>query len=138
MSEGGNSPTFVTSACSFSPGIGLSWMPARLTSSRKAGSVNMASKPRRKAEAISGDNPGGATIERPTSAALANAELYQRVALERERSVAILANIAEGIVAVDRDGKVVLWNSAAESITGVPASVALDERARGVRGADRQ
>jgi PAS domain S-box-containing protein len=60
-----------------------------------------------------------------TSAALANAELYQRVALERERSVAILANIAEGIVAVDRDGKVVLWNSAAEVITGVPASMAL-------------
>jgi two-component system phosphate regulon sensor histidine kinase PhoR len=60
-----------------------------------------------------------------TSAALANAELYQRVALERERSVAILANIADGIVAVDRDGKVVLWNSAAEGITGIPASVAL-------------
>jgi PAS domain S-box-containing protein len=60
-----------------------------------------------------------------TSAALANAELYQRVALERERSVAILANIAEGIVAVDRDGGVVLWNSAAEEITGVPAAVAL-------------
>jgi PAS domain S-box-containing protein len=60
-----------------------------------------------------------------TSAALSNAELYQRVALERERSVAILANIAEGIVAVDRDGKVVLWNSAAEVITGVPAAVAL-------------
>jgi PAS domain S-box-containing protein len=60
-----------------------------------------------------------------TSAALSNAELYQRVALERERSVAILANIAEGIVAVDRDGKVVLWNSAAETITGVSGSVAL-------------
>jgi PAS domain S-box-containing protein len=60
-----------------------------------------------------------------TSAALSNAELYQRVALERERSVAILSNIAEGIVAVDREGKVVLWNSAAEGITGVPASVAL-------------
>ncbi|MGZ4332816.1 MAG: GAF domain-containing protein [Gaiellaceae bacterium] len=60
-----------------------------------------------------------------TSGALANAELYQRVALERERSVAILANIAEGIVAVDREGAVVLWNSAAEVITGVPASVAL-------------
>jgi PAS domain S-box-containing protein len=60
-----------------------------------------------------------------TSAALSNAELYQRVALERERSVAILANIAAGIVAGDRDGKVVLWNSAAELITGVPASVAL-------------
>jgi two-component system, OmpR family, phosphate regulon sensor histidine kinase PhoR len=60
-----------------------------------------------------------------TSAALSNAELYQRVVLERERSVAILANIAEGIVAVDREGKVVLWNSAAEGITGVPATVAL-------------
>jgi PAS domain S-box-containing protein len=60
-----------------------------------------------------------------TSAALSNAELYQRVALERERSVAILANIAEGIVAVDRDGNVVLWNAAAERITGVPAPVAL-------------
>jgi PAS domain S-box-containing protein len=60
-----------------------------------------------------------------TSAALSNAELYQRVALERERSVAILANIADGIVAVDREGAVVLWNSAAERITGVPAAAAL-------------
>jgi PAS domain S-box-containing protein len=60
-----------------------------------------------------------------TSAALSNAELYQRVSLERERSVAILANIADGIVAVDRDGKVVLWNSSAELITGVPAPTAL-------------
>jgi two-component system phosphate regulon sensor histidine kinase PhoR len=55
-----------------------------------------------------------------TSAALANAELYSRVSLEKERSVAILANIADGIVAVDRDGRVVLWNAAAEEITGVP------------------
>ena len=60
-----------------------------------------------------------------TSAALSNAELYQRVALERERSVAILANIADGIVAVDREGNVVLWNAAAERITGVPARAAL-------------
>jgi PAS domain S-box-containing protein len=60
-----------------------------------------------------------------TSAALSNAELYQRVALEKERSFAILANIADGIVAVDRDGKVVLWNRAAEQITGVPQEEAL-------------
>ncbi len=60
-----------------------------------------------------------------TSAALSNAELYQRVALEKERSFAILANIADGIVAVDREGRVVLWNSAAEQITGVPAVEAL-------------
>jgi PAS domain S-box-containing protein len=59
------------------------------------------------------------------SAALASAELYQRVALERERSVAILANIADGIVAVDREGSVVLWNEAAERITGVPATDAI-------------
>src|SRR5205085_10339948 len=60
-----------------------------------------------------------------TSAALSNAELYQRVALEKERSYAILANIADGIVAVDRDGAVVLWNRAAEKIAGVPGEEAL-------------
>jgi PAS domain S-box-containing protein len=59
------------------------------------------------------------------SASLSNAELYQRVVLERERSVAILGNVADGIVAVDREGNVVLWNAAAEEITGVPASEAL-------------
>jgi PAS domain S-box-containing protein len=59
------------------------------------------------------------------SAALSNAELYQRVAVEKERSFAILANIADGIVAVDREGTVVLWNRAAEQITGVPAHEAL-------------
>jgi PAS domain S-box-containing protein len=59
------------------------------------------------------------------SAVLSNAELYQRVALERERSYAILSNIADGIVAVDREGEVVLWNESAETITGVPAAAAL-------------
>ncbi len=59
------------------------------------------------------------------SVAVSNAELYQRVAVEREQSVAILANIADGIVAVDRDGHVVLWNQAAEQITGVPAGEAI-------------
>jgi PAS domain S-box-containing protein len=59
------------------------------------------------------------------SSALSNAELYQRVAVEKERSFAILANIADGIVAVDRDGRVLLWNKAAEEITGVPAAEAV-------------
>src|SRR5262249_14984961 len=59
------------------------------------------------------------------SAALSSAELYQSVALEQERSVAILSHIADGTVAVDRDGKVVLWNAAAERITGVPGEEAL-------------
>ena len=59
------------------------------------------------------------------SAALSGAELYQSVALERDRNDAILSNIADGIVAVDRDGHVVLWNRAAEEITGVPPAEAL-------------
>ncbi|MBV8080245.1 MAG: PAS domain S-box protein, partial [Actinobacteria bacterium] len=54
-----------------------------------------------------------------------NAELYQRVAIEHEQSAAILANIADGIVAVDRDGRAVVWNAAAERITGVPSTEAL-------------
>ena len=68
------------------------------------------------------------------SAALSNAELYQRVALEKERSFAILANIADGIVAVDRDGNVVLWNRPPSRITGVPAAEALGGRREQVLG----
>jgi PAS domain S-box-containing protein len=66
-----------------------------------------------------------AALAANASVALANAELYQRLALEHEQSIAILSNVADGIVAVDRDGRVVLWNAAAERITGVPASEAL-------------
>jgi PAS domain S-box-containing protein len=58
------------------------------------------------------------------SAVFSSAELYQRVAEEKERSEAILANIADGIVAVDRDGNIVLWNATAEQISGVPAEEA--------------
>ena len=66
------------------------------------------------------------------SVAFSKAELYQQVELERERSVAILANVADGIVAVDRDERIVLWNAAAERITGVPSEEALGrDRARG-------
>jgi PAS domain S-box-containing protein len=65
------------------------------------------------------------TLAATASASVANAELYQRVAEEKERSGAILANIADGIVAVDRDDRIVLWNAMAEQITGVPASEAL-------------
>ena len=61
------------------------------------------------------------------AAARTNAELYQGVRHEQQRSEAILANVADGIVAVDRDGRVVLWNPAAEKITGVPAAEALGQ-----------
>ena len=59
------------------------------------------------------------------AAARANAELYQGVSHEQQRGEAILANVADGIVAVDRDGKVVLWNPAAERVTGVSQADAL-------------
>ena len=59
------------------------------------------------------------------AAARANAELYQAVSHEQQRGEAILANVADGIVAVDRDGKVVLWNPAAERVTGVSQAEAL-------------
>ena len=59
------------------------------------------------------------------AAARLNAELYQGVSHEQQRSQAILANVADGIVAVDREGVVVLWNPAAERVTGVPAGDAL-------------
>ena len=59
------------------------------------------------------------------AAARANAELYQAVSHEQERGEAILANVADGIVAVDREGKVVLWNPAAERVTGVSQADAL-------------
>jgi len=66
-----------------------------------------------------------AALAAAASAAVANAELYQRVTEEKERSGAILAHIADGIVAVGRDDSIVLWNRMAEQITGVPASEAL-------------
>ena len=78
------------------------------------------------------------------AAARANAELYQGVSHEQQRGEAILANVADGIVAVDRDGKVVLWNPAAERVTGVSQAEALGKtptealgRPLERRGADR-
>ena len=61
------------------------------------------------------------------AAARVNAELYQGVSHEQQRSEAILANVADGIVAVDREGKVVLWNPAAERVTGVSQAEALGQ-----------
>ena len=65
------------------------------------------------------------TLAANAAVALVNAELYRHVAVEREQNAAILANIADGIVAVDHEGRVVLWNDAAVEITGVPAAEAL-------------
>ena len=69
-----------------------------------------------------------AALAATASAVFSGAELYQRVADEKERSEAILANIADGIVAIDRDDAIVLWNATAEQISGVPAEEALGRR----------
>ena len=66
-----------------------------------------------------------AALAANASVALANAELYQRLALEHTQSAAILSNVADGIVAVDREGRLVLWNAAAERITGIAAPEAI-------------
>ncbi len=68
------------------------------------------------------------------AAARDNAEQYQSVRHEQQRSEAILENVADGIVAVDRDGRVVLWNRAAEQITGVHGSDALGRTPQEVLG----
>jgi PAS domain S-box-containing protein len=65
------------------------------------------------------------TLAATAAAARANADLYQEVSNQQQRSEAILANVADGIVAVDREGKVVLWNTAAERVTGVSQAEAL-------------
>jgi two-component system phosphate regulon sensor histidine kinase PhoR len=69
-----------------------------------------------------------AALAATAAAAFSSADLYARVAEEKERSEAILANIADGIVAVDREDSIVLWNAMAEQITGVPAAEALGRR----------
>ena len=70
------------------------------------------------------------------AAVLANAELYQQVAIEKERLDAVLGNVADGIVAVDPAGRIVLWNRAAERVTGVPESEALGRPLVRVLGRD--
>ena len=57
--------------------------------------------------------------------ALQNALLYQRVAQEKEKSEAIIASIADGIVVVDADSRIEMWNRATSTMTGVSSRVAL-------------
>jgi PAS domain S-box-containing protein len=72
------------------------------------------------------------TLAANTATALASAALYLRVSFEREQSIAILSSVADGIVAVDRTDRIVLWNAAAERITGISSSEALGRLATDV------
>jgi signal transduction histidine kinase len=53
--------------------------------------------------------------------AIDRARLYREVE-ERADAGRVLTYVADGVLLVDRDGIVRLWNPAAESITGIPAS----------------
>jgi PAS domain S-box-containing protein len=58
-------------------------------------------------------------LARRASAAIENARLY-RQAEERAEAARALATIGDGVVLVDRSGRVRLWNAAAQRITGLP------------------
>ncbi|MDX6572722.1 MAG: hypothetical protein QOC86_1878, partial [Gaiellales bacterium] len=67
-----------------------------------------------------------AAFANSASVALRNALLYEAVADEKDRVAAILGRVADAIVATDADGRVVLWNVAAEQITQIPERRALN------------
>jgi PAS domain S-box-containing protein len=60
--------------------------------------------------------------------ALENAALYQETE-QRADAARVLAHVADGVLLLDGDGIVRLWNPAAERITGLPADRVLDRPA---------
>lgn len=52
------------------------------------------------------------------SVSIENAQLYQRVQAERNRLQAVISGMADGVVMVDKDGKVVAINRAGQEIFG--------------------
>jgi PAS domain S-box-containing protein len=59
-------------------------------------------------------------LARRAGVAIENAQLYEEVQ-RRARASRALETIADGVVLLDRDDRVLLWNRAAEAITGLPA-----------------
>jgi PAS domain S-box-containing protein len=66
-------------------------------------------------------------LARRAASAIENAQLY-REAEARAQAARVLAAIGDGVLLVDRGGRVRLWNSAAERITGLHADEVLDRR----------
>jgi two-component system, chemotaxis family, CheB/CheR fusion protein len=60
--------------------------------------------------------------------ALENAQLYQETE-QRADAARVLAHVADGVLLLDGDGIVRLWNPAAERITGLSADLVLDRPA---------
>jgi PAS domain S-box-containing protein len=66
-------------------------------------------------------------LARRAAMAIENARLY-RVSEERAQAARVLASIGDGVLLTDRDGRVRLWNAAAERITGLPADDVVGHR----------
>ena len=66
-------------------------------------------------------------LARRAATAVENAQLYGE-AEARAQAARVLAAIGDGVVLVDRDGRVRLWNAAAEHITGLPSARVLSQR----------
>ena len=66
-------------------------------------------------------------LGRRAAVAVENARLYAE-AEERARAARVLAAVADGVVLVDRDDVVRLWNRAATTITGIEADDAVGQR----------
>ncbi|MFN2628054.1 MAG: ATP-binding protein [Gaiellaceae bacterium] len=67
-------------------------------------------------------------LARSASAAIDNAQLL-RQAEGRAQAARVLAAIGDGVVLLDREGRVRLWNNAAEAITGLTKHDVLGRRA---------
>jgi PAS domain S-box-containing protein len=66
-------------------------------------------------------------LARHAAAAIDNARLYAE-AERRGRAARALEAVGDGVVLVDRDGVIRLWNTAASTITGVPEEDVLGKR----------
>jgi PAS domain S-box-containing protein len=64
---------------------------------------------------------GLAALASSAAVALRNAMLYESVAQEKDAGEAILAQVADAIVAADADDRITRWNAAAERVTGLRA-----------------
>jgi PAS domain S-box-containing protein len=67
-------------------------------------------------------------LGRRAAVAVDNARLY-RAAEERARAALVVEHVADGVVLVERDGVIRLWNPAIEHVTGLPAAETLGRRA---------
>jgi PAS domain S-box-containing protein len=72
-------------------------------------------------------------LARRAATAMENARLYHEVE-ERAQAARVLAAIGDGVMLLDANGVVRLWNTAAETITGFPRDEVMGRPARDVFG----